>query len=179
MRQGYTGHVAPLGALSQAWVSAAASLPQWLKAHIWVVWVVGIALILVTSTYLWGGRRVLLVTGSVMLVTAGWMLVFVLDFRPPWQPTGITLEGEPEIGVAYRVKVFTHCGFRNVEFDGDWWASGNPPTGFEIASEFDPFGFDEGTVTLTSPDTAFYTSEFGARRELTRGDGPPPAFQCL
>jgi hypothetical protein len=145
--------------------------------QLWAVWVLGIALIFVSGTYLWG-RRFLVVSGLALLVAAGWMLVFVLEFRPPWQPTGITLEGEPEIGVAYRVRVLTHCGLQNVEFGGDWWASGNPPTGLEIASQFD-IGFDEGTVTLTSPDTAFYTSEFGARRELTRVDGLPPVFQCL
>jgi hypothetical protein len=148
-----------------------------------VVWVVGIALIFVTGTYLWG-RRFLLVTGLALLVAAGWLFVFVLHFHPPWQPIGVPLEGEPEIGVVYRVKVLTHCGlrdgFRMVEFDGDRWAIsgtthgdgwGNLPPGFNYPS-------DEGTITLTSPDTGFYTSEFGERRELTRGD-ELPLLNCL
>ena len=104
----------------------------------------------------------------------------MLGVRPPWQASGITLAGEPEIGVAYRVELYTHCGLRNVEFDGDRWAisgtlsdgSGNPPVGFNNP-------IDEGTVTLTAPDTAIYTSEFGERRELTRGDGLPPVVGCL
>jgi hypothetical protein len=104
----------------------------------------------------------------------------MVGIRAPWEPTGVTLDGEPEIGVAYRVTLYTHCGLRHVEFDGDRWAisgvlddgSGNPPPGFNNP-------FDEGTITLTGPDTAVYTSEFGERRELTRGGGLPAVQGCM
>jgi hypothetical protein len=100
--------------------------------------------------------------------------------RPPWLSTGIPLEGEPEIGVTYQVAVNSHCGLRAVEFDGSRWAisgelddgSMNPPPGFGNP-------VDHGTITLTGPETAIYHSEFGERRELTRGGGLPPVAGCL
>lgn len=102
-------------------------------------------------------------------------------WRAPWvAPVGVDLEGEPEIGVAYTVTVFTHCGLRHVDFDGSEWGisgplsdgSGNPPHGFANPD-------DTGTVTLTSPDTAIYVSELGERRTLTRGTGLPHQEGCI
>ena len=102
-------------------------------------------------------------------------------WRAPWvAPAGIALSGEPDTWVAYTVKIWTHCGLRHVEFDDDMWAisgvlsdgHGDPPRGFG-----DPF--DDGTVTLTSADTAVYESSFGERRDLTRGDGLPAVEGCL
>lgn len=48
----------------------------------WAVWVVGIALIFGTSTYLWG-RRFLVISGLALLVAAGWMLVVLLIATQP------------------------------------------------------------------------------------------------
>ena len=101
-------------------------------------------------------------------------------WRPPWVDQGVELTGEPEIGVAYRVSVFTHCGLRHVDFDGSEWAisgppsdgSGNPPRGFGNPT-------DEGTITLTSPDTATYRSQHGTERQLTRGGGLPYLEGCV
>ena len=99
-----------------------------------------------------------------------------MHMRPPWLADGVTLEGEPEIGVAYKVEVGTHCGLTHVNFDGSEWAisgvlsdgSGNPPDGFNNPG-------DTGTITLTSDETAIWTSEFGQQRELTR-DAPHPVI---
>jgi hypothetical protein len=102
-------------------------------------------------------------------------------WRAPWvSPGGVVLEGQPQIGAAYRVTLNTHCGLRHVEFDGSEWGisgvlddgSGNPPPGFANPS-------DEGTVTLTSPDSAVYLSELGEQRTLLRGTGLPAVEGCL
>jgi hypothetical protein len=103
----------------------------------------------------------------------------MVGIRPQWMPTGIALEGEPEIGVAYSVDLYTHCGLRHVEFDGSDWAisgvlddgSGNPPDGFNNPVDY-------GTVTLVTRDTATYLSEYGEARDLTRGGGLPWVEGC-
>ena len=100
----------------------------------------------------------------------------------PWAipPRAIVLDGEPQIGAAYRVTVHTHCGLRNVEFDGSRWAisgvlddgNGNPPDWFANPT-------DTGSVTLTGPNTAIYLNSMGVQRDLTRGNGLPPVEGCL
>ncbi|HSM18551.1 MAG TPA: hypothetical protein VK845_16305 [Gemmatimonadales bacterium] len=96
----------------------------------------------------------------------------------PWVvPHGIALEGEPQIGVAYQVSVYAHCGLRNVKFDGSEWGisgelgDGNPPPGIN--------DLDTGTVTLTTADTAIWTTHLGEPRTLTRGTGLPDVEGCL
>jgi hypothetical protein len=129
-------------------------------------------------------RRSVLALTVVMVVLAiwsgGWFATRLGAWKAPWiVPSGIALSGEPDIGIAYNVTVYTHCGLRHVEFDDDTWAiSGvltgghaNPPPGFGNA-------FDHGTITLTSPDTAVYHSGYGEQRRLTRGGGLP-AVDCL
>ena len=104
----------------------------------------------------------------------------MIGLRPPWAATGVALEGEPEVGVAYSVDLYTHCGLRHVDFDGAEWeisgllsdGSGNPPEGFNNP-------IDHGTLTLMSEETAVYVSEFGERRELRRGGGLPSVEGCL
>jgi len=92
-----------------------------------------------------------------------------------------TLVGEPGIGVPYAVTIFTHCGLRAVEFDGDRWAidgpleghlGGNPPDGFGNPQ-------DHGTVTLVSPDEGIYLSEGGVERRIARGGALPPVEGCI
>jgi hypothetical protein len=120
----------------------------------------------------------------VVVVAAVLIGGYFVDYGVAWaQLTGprvVVLEGEPQIGVAYRVSVYTHCGLRQVEFDGSEWGfsgplsdgSGNPPPGFGNPS-------DEGSITLTSPDTAIYRTQFGERRELRRGTGLPYLEGCI
>jgi hypothetical protein len=48
---------------------------EWLT---WAVWIVGLALIFVSSTYLWG-RRFLVISGVALLVAAAWMLVVLMN----------------------------------------------------------------------------------------------------
>lgn len=129
--------------------------------------------------------RALTVSVLIVLVLAAWIGGGVTTrlgiWRAPWvAPAGIPLSGEPDTGVAYTVKIWTHCGLRLVEFDDDMWAisgvlsdgRGNPPWGFGNP-------FDVGTVTLTSPETAIYQSSRGERRDLTRGNGLPAVEGCL
>jgi hypothetical protein len=52
---------------------------EWLT---WAVWVVGIALIFVASTYLWG-RRFLVISGIALLVAAVILVVGVLMNASP------------------------------------------------------------------------------------------------
>jgi hypothetical protein len=86
--------------------------------------------------------------------------------------------GEPQVGIAYTLQLYTHCGLRHVAFDDDTWAisgdlgGSNPPPGFGNPT-------DLGTITLTGPDTAIYHSSFGEQRGLTRGGGLPEEPGCL
>ena len=115
-----------------------------------------------------------------VLAGGGWLMSVGL-WRPPWVAEGIALRGEPHIGVVYKVQIYTHCGLRHVEFDGDTWAisgvltddnGANPPPGFGNP-------VDLGTVTLRSADTAVYLSMYGEQRQLTRGGGLPEVAACL
>jgi hypothetical protein len=132
-----------------------------------------------------GPRPGVLVLAVVVLLMAvwasGWLVTRLGAWQAPWiVPSGIALSGEPDIGVSYNVEIYTHCGLRHVEFDGDRWGiSGvlsdghaNPPPGFGNP-------VDRGTITLTSSDTADYHSSFGEQRQLTRGDGLTPVAGCL
>ena len=101
-------------------------------------------------------------------------------WQAPWiVPSGVALEGEPRIGVAYRVTVQTHSGLKGVDFDGSRWGTAdglddenpNPPALFG-----DP---DHGAIRLTGADTAIYYSQWGAQRAFIRGAGLPPARDCL
>ena len=93
---------------------------------------------------------------------------------------GIALEGEPALGVACDVRIWTHCGLRHVEFDGDLWAisgvlddgAANPPDGFRNP-------FDDGVIVLRSHSTAVYYSQFGEQRDLSRGGGLPSEVGCM
>ncbi len=127
-------------------------------------------------------KRVGLIVGVLVLASAAvyvagnagtWLGLSVAPSAPPR-----ILNGEPIIGVPYRVTVYTHCGLRHVEFDhSDWAISGdlgdgvNPPPGFGNP-------VDQGTVTLTTHETATYRSEMGVERKLTRGGGLPWVQGC-
>jgi len=94
-------------------------------------------------------------------------------------PGGRVLSGEAEIGLPYRVELYTHCGLRHVEFDGSNWAiSGVLGDGFNPPSSFNN-PIDHGTVTLVTHVTAKYRSEFGDERTLTRDGGLPWVEGCL
>jgi hypothetical protein len=78
-----------------------------------------------------------------------------------------------EIGVPYRIEVYTHCGIDFwTKFDGSYWdainhdnESGNPPKGLANPLDF-------GTMSLISRDRARYESASGRvflfRREPQR-----------
>ena len=127
------------------------------------------------------GILALLVGGASVWYVGTWATYEDLWDAPWVVPSGVELRGEPQLGVAYEVTVYTHCGLRHVEFDGDRWAisgvldngySGSPPSTLDNP-------YDEGTVTLTSRDSAIWHSHYGERRELTRGGGLPDVEGCL
>jgi hypothetical protein len=112
----------------------------------------------------------------------GTALTVAQVWRAPWViPPGVALEGEPEIGVAYDVRIWTHCGLRNVDFDGDLWSISGVPTDGLAANPPAGFGnpFDDGVIVLRTPSTAVYYSQFGVQRTLVRGEGLPAVEHCL
>ena len=72
------------------------------------------------------------------------------------------LPAEPEVGVAYVVDLYTHCGVHGIDVGGVWFAAdpplvegaGNPPPGWGNPVQ-------RGTVTLTSADEAVFADEAG------------------
>lgn len=88
-------------------------------------------------------------------------------------------ESDVEVGAAYPIDLSTHCGVRDLRFDGrDWIAdpalddgSGNPPPGWGNPTE-------PGTVTLVSDDEAVFVSADGARKARfvprPADSAPPP-----
>ena len=124
------------------------------------------------------GVPMLLLVGAAVWYGGVWATRNELWDAPWVVPRGVVLDGEPQIGVPYRVTVNTHCGLRNVKFDGSEWGisgelgDGNPPSGFGNPT-------DSGTITLTAEDSAMWISHQGERRTLTRGAGLPDVEGCL
>jgi hypothetical protein len=74
----------------------------------------------------------------------------------------LALPSAPELGVAYVVDLYTHCGVYGIDVDGVWFAADSPlveegvrpPSGWG-----DPY--QRGTVTLTSADAAVFADDAG------------------
>jgi hypothetical protein len=85
----------------------------------------------------------------------------------PISPTGAT------VGVSYAYDM-PHCGIGSpIDVDGSFW---DP-----VAVPADPVAFDglSGTVKLTAPNAATFTSSAGAVLQLTRHTGPKEFLFCF
>lgn len=101
------------------------------------------------------------------------------------QPDGsVKLEpasARAEPGVTYSYLAFTHCGFtkETFDFDGSFWSvvgvvdggQGNPPRGIGNPE-------DQGTIVLSAPDRAVFTSQSRILVPLDRVAGPVTVFGC-
>jgi hypothetical protein len=84
-------------------------------------------------------------------------------------------------GVTYTYLAFTHCGFtkETFDFDDSFWrpvgvgegGQGNPPPGIGNPE-------DQGTIVLSAPDRAIFTSASGILVPLDRVIGPVTVFGC-
>jgi hypothetical protein len=75
-----------------------------------------------------------------------------------------------DVGVSYPLSIYTHCGLRDVWFDGSWWTfsvktDANKPQGFAA--------IDVGSIRETSDTDAVYTSSQGVSVTLNRGGKNP------
>jgi hypothetical protein len=85
-----------------------------------------------------------------------------------------------EVGVPYRIELYTHCGIDFwTQFDGSYWdavkydnSTGNPPQGLGNPSDF-------GTMTLLSKREAEYVSESGKVFRFTRAAERPKGMICF
>jgi hypothetical protein len=85
-----------------------------------------------------------------------------------------------EVGVPYRIELYTHCGIDFwTRFDGSYWdavkhdnSTGNPPQGLG-----NPYDF--GTMTLLSEIEAEYVSESGKVFRFTRAAERPKGMVCF
>jgi hypothetical protein len=82
----------------------------------------------------------------------------------------------PEIGRAYRQRLYTHCGVEQHGFDGSVWlvdpplddGQGNPPPGWGGVGT-------DGTFTLTEADRAVFRSTNGNTAQFRRA--PPGSVE--
>jgi hypothetical protein len=90
-----------------------------------------------------------------------------------------TERGGLQIGVPYRLRLYTHCGIDFwTRFDGSYWNAlgynnrrGNPPDGLGNPS-------DPGVITLVTRDSARYVSESGLAIDFVRAQGRPAGMVC-
>ncbi len=84
---------------------------------------------------------------------------------------------EVEAGVAYRIRLYTHCDIEEVDFDGSFWEVTSGPTGADRhGAVTDPV--DDGVIMRVDADTAVYESSQGVAYELARVDGPVDFDPC-
>lgn len=89
-------------------------------------------------------------------------------------------------GVSQPFSLYTHCGLDNavIDFAGSLWdPTGQVPAprggGGNIAPQTgidDPF--DQGTITLTGPDSAVFIAASGVRLDLVPHPGPKDVMVC-
>ena len=85
----------------------------------------------------------------------------------------------PEVGVAYPVGLYTHCGVYGLDIAGVWFAAdpplvdgaGNPPAGWG-----NPYQL--GTVTLTSAEEAVFADDTGHVVALRAADESARPAPC-
>jgi hypothetical protein len=99
----------------------------------------------------------------------------------PRAVTGVDTEKAGlEVGVPYRIELYTHCGIDFwTRFDGSYWdavnydnSTGNPPPGLGNP-------YDLGTMTLLSEEEAQYVSESGKVIGLVRAGKRPSGMVCF
>jgi hypothetical protein len=91
-----------------------------------------------------------------------------------------TRRGGLEVGVPYRIELYTHCGIDYwTRFDGSYWdavgydnSTGNPPSGLGNPVDF-------GTMTLLSEDEAEYVSDSGTVIRFVRASERPEGMACF
>lgn len=89
-------------------------------------------------------------------------------------------------GVSQPFSLYTHCGLDNavIDFAGSLWdptgqVPAPPAGGGDIAPQTgidDPL--DQGTITLTGPDSAAFTAASGVRLDLVQHPGPKDVMVC-
>jgi hypothetical protein len=85
-----------------------------------------------------------------------------------------------EVGVPYRIELYTHCGIDFwTRFDGSYWdavnydnSTGNPPPGLGNP-------YDLGTMTLLSEEEAQYVSESHKVIRFTRAPERRRGMDCF
>jgi hypothetical protein len=89
---------------------------------------------------------------------------------------GQALASLPEVGVAYPLDLYTHCGVLGTDVGGVWFAAdpplvegaANPPAGW--GNPYQP-----GTLTLVSTEEALFADEVGHVVRLVADDAARPA----
>jgi hypothetical protein len=85
----------------------------------------------------------------------------------------------PEVGVAYPLDLFTHCGVFGTDIGGVWFAAdpplvegaGNPPPGWDNP-------YQRGTVTLLTADEAVFADDAGHEVRLRAADDSARPGPC-
>lgn len=94
-------------------------------------------------------------------------------------PAELGLPAAPDVGVAYVVDLYTHCGVYGIDVGGVWFAAdpplvegaGNPPAGWGNPVQ-------RGTVTLTSADEAVFADDAGHVVALRAADESARPAPC-
>jgi hypothetical protein len=139
---------------------------------------------------------VVLVIGLLAALALQAMASVPRDLPPAWgapkaEPVGdgqfrVFPQSAPvEVGVPYRMQLYTHCGLDwplAVDFDRSYWdpigpglasdGSANPPISYGNP-------FDHGTMTLKTRTLAQYRSDGGATMMFSRHPGPRVAYLCM
>lgn len=124
-------------------------------------------------------RRVVTVAAAV-LATALLVAAAVLGpglWRQQTARPALDADARAEPGVAYRHRLYTHCGVEYLRFDGRWWRA-DPPLRDPV-----PAGFgnpeQEGTVTLGSPDRLSFRGPLRQRVDFVPAASAPRVRPCL
>jgi hypothetical protein len=85
-----------------------------------------------------------------------------------------------EVGVPYRIQLYTHCGIDFwTRFDGSYWDA----VGYDNSSGIPPEGlgnpYDHGSMTLLSHNEARYVSQSGTVIRFTRAAERPKGMACF
>lgn len=122
------------------------------------------------------------VTAAVgLMAVAVTVVVLVFGPFPPDEPRrrdAVLSITKAEIGVPYRLDVFTFCGFLGTTINGDRWV---PVEGAVPHDRLAIFGmtFTRGTVVLTDEDHAVFTTSMNFEIPLRPGGPGGPHLPCM